>query len=137
MNDYGWDDLTLGMSAQFDVDVTPELMTAFANLSGDVNPLHGDEEFAQSAGFPGRVVFGMLTSAFYSRLVGVYLPGKRALLDGIQVELKSPAYIGDRLTVSGEIAFLNDTYHRCEIKARIRNAAGQLISKATIRAGVR
>ncbi len=137
MNDYGWDDLTLGMSAQFDVEVTSELMTAFANLSGDVNPLHMDEEFARNSGFPGRVVFGMLTSSFYSRLVGVYLPGKRALLDGIQVELKSPAYIGDRLTVSGEIAILNDTYHRCEIKARIRIAAGQLISKATIRAGVK
>ena len=137
MNDYGWDDLTLGMSAQFEVEVTSELMTAFANLSGDVNPLHMDEEFARNSGFPGRVVFGMLTSSFYSRLVGVYLPGKRALLDGIQVELKSPAYIGDLLTVSGEIAFLNDTYHRCEIKARIRNAAGQLISKATIRAVVK
>ena len=137
MNDYRWDDLTLGMSAQFETQVTPDLMTAFANLSGDINPLHMDEEFAQKAGFPGRVVFGMLTASFYSRLIGVYLPGKRALLDGIDLEFKSPAYIGDRLTVSGEIAFLNDTYHRCEIKARIRNAAGQLISKATIRAGVK
>ena len=137
MNDYGWDDLTLGMSAQFDVEVTSELMTAFANLSGDVNPLHMDDQFAQNAGFPGRVVFGMLTASFYSRLVGVYLPGKRALLDGIDLEFKSPAFIGDRLSVSGEIAFLNDTYHRCEIKAHIRNAAGKLISKATIRAGLK
>ena len=137
MNDYGWDDLAVGMSAQFDVEVTPELMSAFANLSGDVNPLHTDEKFAQAAGFPGRVVFGMLTSSFYSRLIGVYLPGKRALLDGIAVEFKAPAYIGDRLTVSGEIVFLNDTYHRCEIKALICDAAGKLISKATIRAGVK
>jgi 3-hydroxybutyryl-CoA dehydratase len=137
MNDYGWDDLALGMNAQFEVEVTPELMTAFANLSGDVNPLHMDDRFAQACGFPGRVAFGMLTSSFYSRLVGVHLPGKRALLDGIDLEFKSPAYVGDRLTVSGEIAFLNDTYHRCEIKARIRNSAGKLISKATIRVGVR
>ena len=137
LNDYGWDDLAIGISAQFEVEVTFELMTAFANLSGDTNPLHMDEEFAQKSGYPGRVVFGMLTASFYSRLVGVYLPGKRALLDGIDLEFKSPAYIGDRLTVSGEIAFLNDTYHRCEIKARICNAAGKLISKATIRAGVK
>ena len=137
MNDYRWEDLTLGMSAQFDVEITPELMAAFADLSGDVNPLHTDEEFARQSGFPGRVVFGMLTSSFYSRLIGVYLPGKRALLDGIEVEFKSPAFIGDRLSVTGEIAFLNDTYHRSEIKARIRNQAGKLISKATIRTGVR
>ena len=137
MNDYRWDDLVLGMSAQFDVELAPGLMSAFANLSGDMNPLHMDEEFAQESGFSGRVVFGMLTSAFYSRLVGVYLPGMRALLDGIDLEFKSPAYIGDRLTVSGEVAFLNDAYHRMEIKARIRNAAGKLISKATIRVGVK
>jgi 3-hydroxybutyryl-CoA dehydratase len=137
MNDYRWDDLSVGMSAQFDVEVTPEMMSAFADLSGDVNPLHLDDEFAQQAGFPGRVVFGMLTSSFYSRLVGVYLPGKHALLDGIEVEFKSPAYVRDRLTVSGEIAFLNEAYNRCEIKARIRNADGKIISKATLRAGVK
>jgi 3-hydroxybutyryl-CoA dehydratase len=137
MNDYGWDDLAVGMSAQFETEVTPEHMTAFADLSGDFNPLHTDDKFARAAGFPGRVVFGMLTSSFYSRLVGVYLPGKRALLDGIDLEFKSPAFIGDRLTVSGEISFLNDSYHRCEIKARIRDKEGKLISKATIRAGVK
>lgn len=137
MNDYRWDDLALGMSAQFDVELTSEMMKAFANLSGDLNPLHMDEEFARESGFPGRVAFGMLTSSFYSRLVGMYLPGKRALLDGIQIDFKAPVYIGDQLTVSGEIAFLNETYHRCEIKARIRNAAGQMISKAMIRAGVK
>jgi 3-hydroxybutyryl-CoA dehydratase len=137
MNDYQWEDLTVGMSAHFDVEVTSEQMLAFAELSGDTNPLHVDEAFARSSGFPGRVVFGLLTSSFYSRLVGVYLPGKRALLDGIDVEFKSPAFVGDRLTVSGEIAFLNDTYHRLELKARIRNADGKLISKATIRAGVK
>ena len=90
----------------------------------------------RAAGFPGRVVYGLLTSSFYSTLVGVHLPGKRALLDGIDIEFKSPAFIGDRLTVTGEIAFLNDTYHRLELKARIQNADGKLISKAKIRAGV-
>jgi 3-hydroxybutyryl-CoA dehydratase len=137
MNDYRWDDLSVGMSAQFDVEVTPDLMTAFAGLSGDINPLHADDDFARQSGFPGRVVFGMLTSSFYSRLVGVYLPGKHALLDGIDLDFKSPAFVGDRLTVSGEIAFMNDTYHRLELKARIRNDSGKLISKATIRAGVK
>jgi 3-hydroxybutyryl-CoA dehydratase len=137
MNDYAWDDLAIGMNAQFEVELTSDLMTAFAQLSGDINPLHTDADFARNAGFAGRVVYGMLTSSFYSTLVGVHLPGKRALLDGIDIEFKSPAFIGDRLTVSGEIAFLNDTYHRLELKAKIRNTEGKLVSKATIRAGVK
>lgn len=135
MNDYQWGDLALGISAQFDVLLTSEMLTAFAALSGDVNPLHTDEQFARDAGFPGRVVFGMLTSAFYSRLVGMYLPGKRALLHGIDLEFKAPAFVGDTLTVSGKISFLNEAYQRLELKARILNQEGKLISKATIRAG--
>lgn len=136
MIDYQWGDLALGISAQFDVLLTSEMLTAFAALSGDVNPLHTDEQFARDAGFPGRVVFGMLTSAFYSRLVGMYLPGKRALLHGIDLEFKAPAFVGDTLTVSGKISFLNEAYQRLELKARILNQEGKLISKATIRAGL-
>ena len=136
MNDYRWSDLAVGMSASFETEVTPDMMAEFSRISGDTNPLHIDQEFARAEGFPGRVAFGMLTSSFYSQLVGVHLPGKRALLHGIQIEFKAPAYAGDHMTVSGEISFLNEAYRRVELKARIRNQAGQVISKATIQAGV-
>jgi 3-hydroxybutyryl-CoA dehydratase len=137
MNDYRWGDLAVGMDAQFEVELTSGMMASFAELSGDVNPLHMDQEFAREAGFPGRVAFGMLTASFYSRLVGVYLPGKRALLHGIDAEFRQPAYIGDRLLVSGEVTFLNEAYRRLELKARVRNQAGKVISRATILAGLR
>ena len=136
MNDFSWDDLKIGMQAQFNVALTSEMMDTFAILSGDINPLHRDEQFAVRAGFPGRVAFGMLTSAFYSQLVGVHLPGKRALLHGIDLDFRSPAFIGDTLTVAGEITFLNDAYHRLELKATIRNQDGKVLSKAKIRAGL-
>ena len=136
MNDYGWPDLVVGQSAAFEVFVTAEVLNSFAAISGDYNPLHMDAAFAKASGFDGQVVFGMLTASFYSRLIGMHLPGKRALLHGIHVEFKSPAYIGDRLSVSGEIAYLNDAYHRLEVKARIVNQNGKVISKATIQAGV-
>ena len=136
ISDLRWEDLTLGTSAQFDVQLSAEMMASFAALSGDVNPLHMDEEFARKSGYPGRVVFGMLTASFYSRLVGMCLPGKRALLHGITVEFQSPAYLGDTLTVFGAISFLNDAYRRLEVKARIVNQNGTLISKAKIQVGV-
>jgi 3-hydroxybutyryl-CoA dehydratase len=136
MNHFAWEDLKIGMSAQFDVVLTREMMDSFEAISGDVNPLHRDEHFASRAGFPGRVAFGMLTSAFYSQLVGVHLPGLRALLHGIDLDFKSPAFVDDKLSVSGEITFLNEAYHRVELKASIRNQDGKVISKATIRAGL-
>jgi len=136
MNDYRWQDLSVGLAAGFDVLVTAEMLDNFAALSGDRNPLHMDAAFAEAEGFPGRVVFGMLTASFYSRLVGVHLPGKRALLHGIDVEFKRPAHIGDRLSVCGEISHLSDACRRIEIRARIVNQNGNTISKAMIRVGL-
>ncbi|HEX7838909.1 MAG TPA: MaoC family dehydratase [Kofleriaceae bacterium] len=136
MNECRWADLALGMSARFTAVITDEAMQRFAEISGDVNPLHVDDAFARSRGFPGRVAFGLLTSSFYSTLVGMYLPGRWALLHGLDIEMKAPAFVGDRLTISGEITHLTEAYKRLEIKASIVNAQGKTISKAKIRAGV-
>jgi 3-hydroxybutyryl-CoA dehydratase len=65
----------------------------------------------------------MLTSSLYSRLVGVYLPGKYALLQGIDLDFSSPCHAGERLHVAGEVVFLNEAYQRFEIKATIRKDA--------------
>jgi len=136
MNAYRWDDLRVGLSHELSAAITADMMIAFTTLSGDTNPLHMDPEYATKAGFPGPVVFGLLTSSFYSQLVGVHLPGKYALLQGINVDFVSPAYIGDRLLVSGEITYLNDAYRQIEIKGRITNQENKLVSKAKIRVGL-
>jgi|JI102314A1RNA_FD_contig_31_5445353_length_1400_multi_3_in_0_out_0_3 3-hydroxybutyryl-CoA dehydratase len=136
MNSYRWIDLSVGLSAQFEVTITAAALRSFAELSGDHNPLHVDDDFARQSGFPSRVVFGMLSSSFYSQLVGMYLPGRWALLHGIDLEFKAPAFIDDRLIVSGEITHLSEAFRRLEIKAAIVNVAGKTISKAKIRAAV-
>ena len=136
MNDYRWEDLPLGLSARFEAGIGEQSMRLFGELSGDVSPIHLDDAFARQRGFPGRVAFGMLTSSFYSTLVGVYLPGRWALLHGLDIELKAPAFVGDRLTIGGEIVHRTEAYRRLEIKASIVNEAGKVISKAKIRVGV-
>jgi 3-hydroxybutyryl-CoA dehydratase len=136
MNEYRWSDLSVGLAARFETEIGAAVLDEFARLSGDHNPLHLDQAFARARGFPGRVAFGLLTSAFYSRLVGMYLPGRFALLHGIDLEFKAPAFEGDRLTVTGEITHLTEAYRRLEIKASIVNGAGKTISKAKIRAAL-
>jgi len=136
MNEYRWSDLRVGLAARFDAAITAEAMQRFGDLSGDLNPLHVDDAFARSSGFPGRVAYGLLTSSFYSTLVGMYLPGRWALLHGLDIELKAPAFVGDRLTIAGEITHLSDAFRRMEIKGSIVNADGTTISKAKIRAAV-
>jgi acyl dehydratase len=135
MNEYRWSDLRVGLKHEFEAAFTAEAAAAFAQLSGDVNPLHVDPEYAAGAGFQGPVLFGMLTSSLYSRLVGVYLPGKFALLQGIDIDFSAPCFAGDPLRVQGEIVFLSEAFHRLEIKATIRKEDGKLVSKAKIRVG--
>lgn len=135
MNEYRWSDLTIGMNYVFEASFSEDAIEAFAKLSGDTNPLHVDRDYAVAAGFPGPVLFGMLTSSLYSRLVGVHLPGKYSLLQGIDLDFNTPCHVLEPLIVRGEIVFLTEAYHRMEIKASIRKANGKLVSKALIRAG--
>lgn len=135
MNAYRWSELHTGLAHSFSVQITPEMMQEFLRLSGDNNPLHVDAAFAKESGFPGVVVYGMLTSALYSRMVGVYLPGRFCLLHGIQVDFSNPAFVGETLTVKAEIVHLNEAFRRIEIKASIENGE-KVISKAKIRVGL-
>lgn len=135
MNQYQFSDMRLGLNAKFDVQLTLEMLDGFMSLSGDSNPLHQNDAYALEKGFPGRVAFGMLTSALYSRLVGVHLPGKHCLLQGIEVAFQKPAFVGDVLTVDGAVSYINESYQVIELKAEIRNQLGHRISKAKIKVG--
>jgi 3-hydroxybutyryl-CoA dehydratase len=136
MNSYRWEELAVGMNVTFEATFTQQMALDFAGISGDVNPLHVDPHYAASAGFPAPVLFGMLTASLYSQLVGVYLPGRFALLEGIDLDFKAPCYPDDILTVQGEIVFKSESFRRIEIKARIRKQDGKVVSKALIRVGL-
>lgn len=135
MNEYRLGDCTVGMKQEFNATFTVEDAAAFARISGDVNPLHVDEAYARSAGYASPVLFGMLTSSLYSRLVGVSLPGKFVLLHGIDIDFSSPCHANEPLHVAGEVVFVSEALKRVEIKASIRRSDRKLISKATIRVG--
>ena len=136
MKRYQLIDLRVGTQEVFEVEITLEMLDQFAELSGDVNPLHMDEVYAKKRGFKGRVAFGLLTSSLYSRLAGVYLPGENCLLQGIDVKFLKPVFAGDQLAVSGKVSYINEAYGQIEIKAQIVNQEGVKISTAKIKAGV-
>jgi len=135
MNHYTFEQSVVGLEADFSVVLTQDMMDAFLAISGDCNPLHLDEKYARSHGMPSRVVYGLLTSSFYSTLAGVYLPGERCLLHGIEISFNRPTYVGDKLHIDGRIAERNETFRQVQIQSRIRNQDGKTVSKAKIKAG--
>jgi len=136
MNSFSFSDIYLGLEESFEVELDIAKFTKFLDITDDINPLHVSEEYAVAKGFKGKVVYGLLTSSFYSTLVGVYLPGKNALLQGIDIQFSKPVYIGDRLRIYGQVSYINSAYQQIEVKATITNQDLVKISKAKIKIGV-
>jgi acyl dehydratase len=136
MNELRFDQLGVGMRADFDAVISAAMVDQFAALSGDRSPLHMDKDFAVAAGHKDRVVHGLLSASLFSTLVGVHLPGKHALLHEIKAGFHNPVYPGDALKVAGEIVYLNEAYKQAEIKAAIRGADGKKLVSAIVKVGL-
>lgn len=92
------DELAVGMSAELQVPITHERIMAFAEASGDHNPLHVDEAYAQASPYRGRVAHGLLSASFVSAVVGTILPGPGAIYLGQTLNFHKPVRIGDVVT---------------------------------------
>jgi acyl dehydratase len=77
-----------------------EDVRAFADISGDKNPIHLDEEYASSTRFGKRLVHGILTSGIISALLGMELPGPGSIYIKQILNFKAPVYIGDTITAT-------------------------------------
>lgn len=136
MNAYALQDLREGMEHSFAVELTEDMLDGFARLCGDTNPRHADAGFARSKGHPDRVAHGMLVASLLSTLAGVHLPGRDALLHGVDARFHAPAYPGDTLTVTGVVSHVSPAAGQIELKARIVNQHGQTVCKATVKVGL-
>ncbi len=136
MNEYTFEQLSIGQKETFEVTVTSEMEDAFRKLTGDVNPLHQEDAFAKAVGngkFDSHVTFGMLTASFYSTLAGVYLPGKFSLIHSLEIKFQKPVYAGNRLTVTGEIVDKEEGLGLILVKAQIQNQDKKTVSKANMK----
>ena len=137
MNDYKFEDIKLNMVHEFNVEITEKMQNDFRDNIGDINPIHSEKEFANEKGFNNVLVFGMLTASFFSKLVGVYLPGKNALFQECKnIIFHSPVFVGDTLNVKGEVVEIDERFRRITIKAVIRNQENKKVCSAKLITGV-
>jgi len=122
---YDINSIEIGLKKQFNVTITESMLDNFAQLSGDYNPLHMDNDYAKSTKFKKRVVHGMLLSSFFSRLVGMYLPGKNALYLTQSLKFPSPCFIDDEIIVEGEIISKSSSTKIITLKTQITNKSGE------------
>jgi 3-hydroxybutyryl-CoA dehydratase len=92
---YFIEDLSVGMTAVFAKTVTDADITMFAGISGDTNPVHLDQSFAEKTMFKGRIAHGMLSASFISTVFGTRLPGPGCIYLRQDLRFKAPVKIGD------------------------------------------
>ena len=136
MNDYTYEEIQIGHKENFTVTITEEMMDKFRDITGDINPLHNDEDYALSKGYKGKVAYGMLTGSLLSTLAGVYLPGKKSLIQEVKIKFAKPVYAGDTVTVEGVVEEKNDTYSLLMLKVTIRNQDGDKVCRGKMQIGV-
>jgi 3-hydroxybutyryl-CoA dehydratase len=89
------EELAPGMSALYARTVTDADIVLFAGISGDVNPVHLNHEFAANTMFEGRIAHGMLTASFISTVLGTKLPGPGCIYLSQNLKFKAPVRAGD------------------------------------------
>lgn len=88
----------VGQEAEASKCFTMEDVRQFAGLSGDNNPLHVDEEYAERGRFGRCVVHGILVSGLISRVLGMQLPGEGSIYLEQNLSFRKPVYVGDTVT---------------------------------------
>ena len=89
--------------ATFEVEVRPEHALAFAELSGDWNPLHTDPDYAAKSQYRRPILHGAFSAGLISRMAGMYLPGTECILHRIDVRFLHPIYLPSTLLVKGKL----------------------------------
>lgn len=95
---YYLEDIEIGMSASFSKTVTEADIVMFAGVSGDMNPVHISEEFAEQTMFKGRIAHGILSAGFISAAFGTKLPGPGCIYLSQNLRFRAPVKIGDTVT---------------------------------------
>jgi len=100
------EDLSVGQTATYTKTVTEDDIVKFAEISGDDNPVHLDQAFAETTMFKGRIAHGMLSAAFISTVIGTKLPGYGTIYMSQTLRFKAPVRIGDTVSAIATVTEL-------------------------------
>jgi 3-hydroxybutyryl-CoA dehydratase len=101
-----FEDLSIGQEASLAKTVSEADIVAFAQVSGDKNPVHLDAQYAAGTIFKERIAHGMLSAAYISAVFGMQLPGPGAIYISQTLNFKAPVKIGDTVVTTVKVAEL-------------------------------
>ncbi len=116
MKEIFFEDMTIGRRESLQRLITTEMIETFAEISGDVNPLHLDAAYAATTRFGERIAHGALTASFISAVLGTKLPGIGAIYISQTSRFLAPVKIGDMVEALAEVTHINPEKNRVTLE---------------------
>ncbi len=119
-------DFKIGSVYHTRLDVDSALVQKFAEVSGDVNPIHMDAEDAKAYGYPRQVAHGALMLAAVSKMIGMEIPGPGAVWMNQSIEWTSPVFVGDQIEITAKVTAISDGAGILRLDLEARNQKDEL-----------
>ncbi len=120
-------DFEVGESATLERTIDDATIRGFAEVTGDRNPIHLDDDYAKASFFEGRIAHGMLVASLISEVLGTKLPGPGTIYLGQQLKFLAPVRPGDTVTVRAEITAFDKARGRITMATRVTNQRGETV----------
>ena len=120
-------ELNLGDRAEFTKTVSESDVYLYAGVTGDFNPAHINELYAEKTFFKTRIAHGMLPAGFISAILGTRLPGPGTIYIEQTLNFTAPVHIGDTITASVEVAEIMADKNRIRLKTVCENQNGVIV----------
>lgn len=122
-------DIKIGDQFTTTREVTDEVIRQFAEVSGDHNPIHLDEEFAAKTRFGKRIAHGMLSGAFISAVLGNEFRERKIVYLSQTMKFTAPTFIGDTITVTGTVTNIREDRGIVTLETICTNQNGEVTVK--------
>jgi acyl dehydratase len=119
--------LEVGQQASRETTVTAADVRTYANLTGDRNPLHFDEDFVEGTRFERLMGHGGITTGLLHALIATDLPGPGSVFVRQQWSFPRPVYIGDTIRATATVTRANERRHFAELAIEIRNQDDEVV----------
>jgi len=121
------DQLSVGQAAEFAKTISESDIYLYAGITGDFNPAHINEAYAQKTFFKTRIAHGMLTAGFISAILANQLPGPGTIYMKQELSFLAPVRIGDTITARAEIIEVIAEKNRVRLKTTCSNQEGKTV----------
>jgi len=119
--------ISVGSTAEFVKTISETDIYLYAGITGDFNPAHLNEVYAQSTFFKKRIAHGMLTAGFISAILGTQLPGPGTIYLRQELNFLAPVLIGDTITAKVEAIEVIAEKNRVRFKTTCYNQEGKIV----------